>query len=263
MLIDREAFGTVVNGIDQYAKANVNVPYELDGHVPSFWKPSGYWIDPRDASKWGEGGKYWQHNVAEAKAMLSAAGFPNGLDVVLNQSNRAHGTPEQAQVIAQMLADGGVRPTINVVDYNSVFLPQLWVTGDVKGNFDGIVFGLGIAQAHIASTLYINTHSKGSFTTGRRWDDTQDKIDSMIDGALKELDENRLRSRVEETAKTLASYMSGFPITCSAPAPRLAWPWIQNYRVFWDSVTAFDQGTGAPSVPQFLFNWIDPELKTS
>jgi hypothetical protein len=70
------------------------------------------WLDPRDAGKWGEAGKYWQHNVAEAKAMLTAAGFKDGMSVVLNQSNRAHGTPEQAQIIAQD-ARRGRRPFDN------------------------------------------------------------------------------------------------------------------------------------------------------
>jgi ABC-type transport system substrate-binding protein len=263
MLVDRELFGNFVNGIDQYAKANIDVPINVDGHVSSFWKPAGFWIDPKDASKWGDAGKYWQHNVAEAKAMLSAAGYANGLDVVLNQANRTHGTPEQAQIIAQMLSEGGVRPTINVVDYNTIFLPIMWVPGEVKGNFDGVVFGLGTTQAHIASSLYVTTHSKGSFTTGRRWDEGQDKIDALIDANLKELDETKLRGRVEETSKALASYMSGFPVSSGAPAPRLAWPWVQNYRTFWTSIQAFDAGGAVPSSPSFLFNWIDPSLKTS
>jgi hypothetical protein len=138
----------------------------------------------------------------------------------------------------------------------------MWVSGEVKGNFDGVVFGLGTTQAHIASTLYVNTHSKGSFTTARRWDDGQDKIDALIDGNLKELDENRLRSRVDETAKALASYMSGFPISSGAAQPKLAWLWLQNYRVFWTSIEAYDAGQGITSAPPFLFNWIDPSLKT-
>lgn len=263
MLVDREAFGTVVNGIDLYKKANVDIPYDLDGHVPAFWKPSGYWIDPRDASKWGDGGKYWQHNVADAKALLAAAGFKDGMEVVANQSNRSHGSPEQAQIITAMLAEGGVKANINVVDYNTVFLPTMWVSGDVKGNYDGFVFGAGNSTSHITTTLYINSHSKGSYPSSRRWDDGQDKIDAMIDASLKELDENKLRDRVTEIQKSLASYMSGFTISSGAAAPRLAWPWVMNYRVFSTSIAAFDAAGNAVSSPPFLFNWIDATKKTS
>ncbi len=261
MLVDRELLGKVSTGADQYEKYGIALPYGLDTSLSSSWAPTGYYLDPRDASKWGEAGQYWKHNPTAAKALLQAAGYQNGLEVVANQSNRGHGSQETAQIIAEMLAVGGVRVSINVVDYSTVFLPLMWVSGETKGNYDGFVFGSGIGQAHIASTLYINAHSKGSFTASRRWDDGQDKIDSMINAALKEFDENKLKEQVWETQRALASYMSGLNVSASAGSFRLTWPWIQNYGVFKNTLQSIDSGGSSVSAPPFLFNWIDPSLK--
>ncbi len=262
MLIDRELFAMVDSGADQYAKADIELPLSLNSHLSASWGPTGYWLDPRDTSKWGESGQYWKHNPAAAKALLAAAGYKDGLTVVANQANRSHGTPATAQIMAEMLAEGGVKANINIVDYSTVFLPQMWVPGPVKGNYDGFVFGKGIGQAHIATTMYINTHSAGSFTSSRRWDDGQDKIDSMINASLREFDENALKKRVWDTQKELASYMSGFVVDYSAAHFIMAWPWVKNYTVFKNSLQTLERD-GSVSAPPLLHTWLDPSLKTS
>ena len=262
-LIDRALYNQTTSEADVYAKANIHLDVDSDSHVSAAFKPQGYWLDPLDASKWGPEGQYWQHNVAEAKALLSAAGHPNGMDVVCNQANTAHGSPALAAIMAQMLGEGGVRVTLNVIDYATVFLPKFWVTGDVKGDFDGFTFGLASAQAHVGTSFYAGNHSRGSFTVARNWDDGQAKIDAMIQGLTREFDENKLRERVLEAQKAMASYMSGVPVSYNKTSVSLAWPWLQNFRVFWNEVYASDApATNSPPDAQFLHNWIEPSLKT-
>ena len=38
----------------------------------------GWWLDPQ-GKDFGDNAKYYQHNIAEAKKLMSAAGFANGL----------------------------------------------------------------------------------------------------------------------------------------------------------------------------------------
>lgn len=254
MSIDRELLAYTESGADLYEKAGIPFPLVTDSHLAASWGKD-LWIDPFDTAKWGDSGQYWKHDVAAAKALVSAAGFPNGLDVELQLSNRAHSSPQQAAVLANMMSEAGIRLKINVVDYNTVFLPNIWVSGAVKGNYDGMTFGnSGGAQPHVASSIYITSHTKGSFTSSRRWDAESDRIDGLISQALKEFDSKKLASILADTQKALASHMSGVPYTYGAKPYTQVWPWIQNYGVFTNSVTT--------ATAPWLNHWIDTSKKT-
>jgi peptide/nickel transport system substrate-binding protein len=262
LAIDRELLATTESGADLYEKANIPFPLDIDSHLASAWKAGDYWLDPRDSSKWGDSGQYWKHNVAAAKQLVAAAGFPNGVDVNLQLASRAHSSPEQAAVLAAMMADAGIRLKINTVDYNTIFLPKIWVPGPVKGDYDGMTFGnSGGWQPHVVSSLYITAHTKGSYTSSRRWDDQQDKIDKMITDASKEFDENKLRQQVWDIQKAMAGYMSGVTYTYGQSPYHMVWQWVQNYRVWRNSLGAMDTGAGGTQ-GSWLYNWIDSTQKT-
>ena len=42
--------------------------------VGAVWE--GYWVDPLDEKKFGPNSKYFKLNIAEAKKLMTAAGFP-------------------------------------------------------------------------------------------------------------------------------------------------------------------------------------------
>lgn len=258
MSLDREILAETESGADLYQKAGIPFPFDLDSHLAASWQVGDLWIDPRSTKDWGDAGKYWKLDIAEAKKLMSAAGHANGLEFPINLASRTHSSPQQANVLAEMMAQVGLKGTIRVVDYNLEFLPKIWVPGAVKGDFDGMTMGnTGDWQAHVGSSLYISAHSKGSYTTGRNWTDGgQAKIDRMIEGTLKEFDENKLRDEVKTVQKELASYMSGIPYTYAHKPYHVAWPWVQNYLSFRSARTAV-------TTYQWLHVWIDESKKTS
>ncbi len=105
--------------------------------------PAGHsrvWVDPQGPNA-GEGAKYFKYDVAEAKKLMSAAGFADGLPVKYQYSVNAY--PLSFAKIAEATIDYlnkiGVKTTVDVQDYASVY-------GQTRlGNFKGIANGIETA----------------------------------------------------------------------------------------------------------------------
>jgi peptide/nickel transport system substrate-binding protein len=65
------------------------------------------------ASSWYPAGLTPEYNVAQAKALLSDAGFPNGIDITLSTSAAVPGMLDAAQAWQQIVKDAGIRVTLN------------------------------------------------------------------------------------------------------------------------------------------------------
>ena len=235
MSIDRQLMGDTLSGSSDYIGAGL--PYELktDGHLSAAWDQLGYWLNPLNASEWGPAGKNFQYDVAEAKKLVAAADA-DGLEFPFQLSSRGHGNPTEAGILQEFMAAIGLVATINTVDYNTEFLPKIWVPGPVKGDYEGMNTGsTGGIQPHVATSLFTTQHVKGSFTVGRDWPDGgQAKIDKMIEDAHQIFDEAQLASFVKDIQNEMADYMSGIPYTWKNPRYDTVWPWVNNYQTFQD-----------------------------
>ncbi|HSP56027.1 MAG TPA: ABC transporter substrate-binding protein [Dehalococcoidia bacterium] len=93
----------------------------------TFW-----YVDPHDTTKFPEG-EFFQHDPQKAKQLLSAAGYPNGLDVKLHYTNNAYvnAVPSynpQGEALPPMLADAGIRAELVPHDYQSEWInPQVGI----------------------------------------------------------------------------------------------------------------------------------------
>src|SRR5690606_22266945 len=71
MALDRDGFLSVTDQSGQGAWTSFSGP-----------ALTPFYLSPRDdAAEWGPSAKYFEYNIADAKALLSAAGYPDGLDV--------------------------------------------------------------------------------------------------------------------------------------------------------------------------------------
>ncbi len=97
-----------------------------------------WWLDPKSADQ-GPSAKFFEYNPAESMALLSAAGFPNGLDAGTYQytANRyGQVFNDIAEQNIQYMTEAGIRTTTDVQDYSSKYITQTFL-----GNFSGIAFG--------------------------------------------------------------------------------------------------------------------------
>ncbi len=255
MGVDRDLYAEALSAKVNLEKAGFPREIFWDSHLPASYKGSGLWLDPKGKDL-GDAAKYFEHNVAEAKKLVSAAGYPNGLDVEAPFPQRSIDKRE-VEVLAEMLSEVGVRLKLQQVDYNSVYLPKIKVPGEVKGDYEGLSF-FGQApfrQTDPASMLYVAHHSKGTYTSSRRWDDGQDKVDAIIEKAFREFDQNKLKGLIWDAQKELASYQSGVIYSYSTSPFILTWPWVKNLGVFRTS-------QGKNTLPSLYDQvWIDESLK--
>jgi ABC-type transport system substrate-binding protein len=109
------------------------------------------------------------------------------------------------------------------------WLSRYLVTGTgPKGDYDGITIGgLSLpAELHIGQQLLRAMHSKGPVATTRRWDDTQDKLDAIIDKILVEFDDAKVKDLTQEYQRLAAPYMSSVPTWYHTSPFSMSWPWV-------------------------------------
>ena len=140
MAWDRDLVIDVVYNVGKFATQGLPVETRWSTAIPAnFYE--GWWLDPK-GKEFGENARYFQHNLAEARKLIAAAGFQNGVDVVSNTFTTAEygpDFPKQVDLIEGMAAEAGFKFVRNVVNYNTDFIPKF---RDAKGNFEGLSYKL-------------------------------------------------------------------------------------------------------------------------
>jgi peptide/nickel transport system substrate-binding protein len=239
MAHDRDTYIDVFNNVSKFQAEGLP--------VQSYWFTSlgaapGWRIDPKDAKVFGDGAKYFKYDIAEAKKLLASAGYPNGLDVIssyikgteLNTNGRDY--HKQVEVRQDMLRAIGVRPTVNLIDYTTEYLPK-YITN--AGKFDGIVYRVGVASSNDPVVWSEWRYKSGSgdgwigFDSAGKGDGSGDpQVETLIGKARQEPDIEKRKQLISDLQKYLGKTMYAISEPGSADTFDLAWPALQNHRVF-------------------------------
>ena len=187
----------------------------------------------------GDNGKYFQFNVAEAKKLLSAAGYNSPLETTANYiSTTQYGSqfPKTCEVIAGMLNDSKLFnvKTVNP-DYTTEFVPK-YTRG--KGNFQGIAMGATTTFPEIDQYLFTYFHSSGVSEQAALMGQNPDtKSDQMIEAQRSEMDPAKRRGIIQDWQRYAAGWMPFMHFPGKANSFNLTWPWSGNIGVWrpWDS----------------------------
>ena len=198
----------------------------------------GWWLDPK-SSDFGPNAKYFKQDIAEAKKLMSAAGYPDGFEVAMYMITGGgyQNSQKNIETLNGFEREIGIRHTTRTIDYNTEFLQSY---RDAEGQFEGMTWKSGptpISADPVARFAFDN-YSKG----GRTWygydaagkgDKTGDPhVDREIEKAQRELDVEKRRAIAHDLQRYLAKTMYAVRWPGGATSFALAWPALGNYRVW-------------------------------
>ncbi len=229
MAIDRDLYADTLT--DSSAFAAAGFPQE------TFWASHlgpGYgelWLDPRTekGKALGEGGRYFQHDPAEAKKLLNAAGHSSGLkaDSSFNAgTNYGQNYHKEIEAITGMLEDVGFQISRQPREYQNEWLPKFFYG---RGDFDGLSWVPGGGRSAVGQFLQTFYHSsgQGNIPTGN-----DPMLDSLVEKQARELDKAKRTETIYEIQRYLAKGMKLVPYSYAVPGFSLAWPWVGNFGAF-------------------------------
>jgi ABC-type transport system substrate-binding protein len=193
-------------------------------HLSAMWP--GISIDPEDPKVYGPNAANFQYNVAEAKKLLSAAGFA-GKPINLRYDAVSAAVQKNGTVFADQLRTAGWTVNEELVDRDTYYLPKV---NRGKGNFEGLFHENYAYQLTPESFIYSSWHPSSASSLVREGDFPE--LTNRLNAITKEFDSKKRVGMVQDFARQAAADMPGLPVGSLSPAYRLAWPWIANIGVF-------------------------------
>jgi peptide/nickel transport system substrate-binding protein len=240
MAIDRDLFIDVFSNVSKFRSEGIPVDTRWSTALSTAFTAlsEGWWLDPKDGD-FGPNAKFFQHDVEEAKKLMAAAGYANGLQTTFHfppPSILPYAKP--AEVIGGMTSEVGIRANFHELDYQKEYIPQY---RDGKGQFEGVGFVTnagGFSGGHPIGYIAIEYWSKGGaafrgFSASGKNDQSGDpQVETMIEKARLERDTEKAKALVSDLQRYLAKSMYAINGLGAATELTVAWPCVGNYRVY-------------------------------
>ena len=242
MAWDRDAYIDVIFNVGKYKDGGLPMetryssafPCDLRGYPGGTYE--GYWLDPL-GKDFGANAKYYKHDAAEAKKLLAAAGYANGLefDHLWSLANSfGPGTGRAVDTINATIADAGFKPTVK-----NLQTPQwLDTVQNTNGNFQGVATAIDSGGPDPANYLFQHYHKDGTRfggfdPAGTGW--SKDGDATLNDNIIKmktEFDESKRKAIAAELSRYIAEngYNPRYP--GGATSLGIQWPVLQNANVW-------------------------------
>jgi ABC-type transport system substrate-binding protein len=239
MGIDRDLYLDTFHSVRQLQADGLPVETRWNTAMEGIEKNEGFWLDPKE-KEFGVNAKYYKHDIAEAKKLLAAAGHASGFEISakLVTGGELPNIPLRAEVLNGMAGDIGIRTTATSLNYTQEYLPKY---RDGNGQWEGILYkggGGGIGSGDPVGELSNWWWSKGGptffgFSTSGKNDLAGDpEVDAMIEKARVERSTERRRSLAFDIQRQIAKRAYGFLTPGVATGFLMAWPALQNFRVY-------------------------------
>ncbi len=234
----RQAFSMAINR-DEMIALVFNGRGGWNTSVP--WALSSWWLNPK-SSDFGPNARYFKYDPAEARKLLAAAGYPNGIKIdLISTPGYGQRVIQQVEVIQQGLKSAGIDATIKMQEYAA------YISTTFLGKFEG------------GNTIIVGPH--GNFNEPHEFfflmyrakaprnaaDINDPKLDEMIGKQMRTLDQADRKKQIFDIQRYLAEQMYLVPTAVGFRSMA-----YQSYVR--DAYPRSDFGFGAEVVPKL---WLD------
>lgn len=241
---------------DERVRRAAQMAIDRDGLLRLGYRNKGFWnsavpsvfsrwrVDPKSAAI-GPGGRWYEHNPAESKKLLAAAGYPNGLTMRYIYTNNNYGDwfTQLAEAVFGMLGEAGFNLQIVTQDYQREYITP--GTGTFFGNYEGAFFGIESAFLDPHDYVFNMLHSRSA----RNHAGVNDpQLDAMIDKEGATIDEDERIKLFQEIERYLAERV--YYVTTAVGLQYVgAQEWLKNY--------CFNLGAPGYGTETFAKSWLD------
>jgi peptide/nickel transport system substrate-binding protein len=249
MMVDRDGFTLAALNADRFESEGLPVDASVNTCITAGWGP--YWLDPT-GSDFGDAAKYLSFDLEEAKALLSAAGYPNGVTTTQYfESSGRYGEPYPtgAQLYPNFFRDGGNTINEEGNDYTN-FLNLYYFgyrsgastrgTSEAAKGYNGYAVEAERPYATAISLMLGSWHSGGGAYHGLTPDGNDafsgdPALDTMIEAAAAEFDNPAQVAKVHDIIRYITGKTYFIPKPTVAPTYHLWWPALSgvHYRERW------------------------------
>jgi peptide/nickel transport system substrate-binding protein len=246
MALDRAEKIDFEYNVDAFRAAGLNPSEAWHNFIPV--GQARWWLDPTSADQ-GPSAKFFQHDPAEAKKLMDAAGVADGFDVnFIYNTNRYGGRFGDIQEVNIAFLEAiGIRAKVDIQDYSSQY-----INFTRKGEYDGLVSAWQTPFPE-AGSYGLNVLDPEKTRNTGRVDDPE--LWELAQAQGSETDFEARREIMFEIQRRSDEKMYYIPMTFGGGAGfTIAQPWLKNIGVY------RTQGYGASSETR-PFYWIDQEEK--
>jgi len=236
---DRDLWLETFFNVSKFAAEGLPVETRWNSHLNANW--DSWWLDPK-GKDFGPNAKYFQHDIAEGKKLLAAAGYPSGFSTQshMNLASQPYGPAVKfVTPLDNMTADVGIKAENDQVDYVTKYIP---VYRDGNGQYEGwswpSISGSGPNTLTSARLLAAEWWPQGGvafrgFSASGKNDQSGDPaLNTIIEKARLEPDVEKQHTLVNEAQRYMAKAMWGIREPGGAARFTMAWPALGNYRVW-------------------------------
>ena len=263
MAWDRDLFIEAKYNADRFRAEGIPIRTGWNSHQANrdSFVAGGWFLDPQ-GKDFGPNAKYFEHNLAEAKKLMAAAGFPDGFDMPLKYpATPQYNLTKDTEPMIGFMQDLGLNVVQNAIqDYTQDYIPN---DRDASGEFEGVgihsVTG-GIPSIVSPTSALVAEHLPASGVTFHGYD-VNGRGDKSGDPVLVDLlgrarVERNLEARkkmVLDAQRHLGKAMHSLVFPGGATGLWPAWPAVQNFQVWkgqtnWERYQIWLDQTKAPFV---------------
>jgi peptide/nickel transport system substrate-binding protein len=188
-----------------------------------------FYVSPKtNEAEFGPNAKYFKRNIAEAKALMSAAGYPNGIKFKLVANVDRYGASAQQnwELIAATIKEAGFEPELTFQEYGA-YIQSTYLGRIPEGSIAvGPLIGAPRDPDNIFFTNFISTSAR------KNWGGTpipeQADLDDRFQKQRTIMDLEQRKQAIKEIQQIMAEAMPVVPYTAGALF-KYAQPWVKNF----------------------------------